>query len=130
MKKAIVFCVAALPGATASDTAAAFDQGDWLIHPGGSNVDPGSDCSPLAWVDSATSATLNCSYMLTDNGADMGATLVAASEEGLPARRKRAAGGPFLSSCCGLNARPAPERHLPAQRPRPCCPAMHRRGWR
>jgi outer membrane protein len=47
----------------------AFDQGDWLIRLGVSNVDPKSDNSPLVSVDSATSATFNFTYMMTANWA-------------------------------------------------------------
>jgi outer membrane protein len=69
MKMRIALCATALLGATAVDTAAAFDQGDWLIRFGVSNVDPKSDNSPLVAVDSATSATFNFTYMMTGNWA-------------------------------------------------------------
>jgi outer membrane protein len=69
MNKRIALCAAALLGATAVNTAAAFEQGDWLLRFGASNVDPKSDNSPIVSVDSAVSATFNITYMMTDNWA-------------------------------------------------------------
>lgn len=69
MKMRIALCAAALLGATAVDTAVAFDQGDWLIRFGFSDFDPKSDNSPIVSVDSAWGATLNFTYMMTDNWA-------------------------------------------------------------
>jgi outer membrane protein len=63
----MTLCATALLGAV--NTAAAFEQGDWLIRFGLSNVDPKSDNSPLVSVDSAASATFNFTYMMTDNWA-------------------------------------------------------------
>jgi outer membrane protein len=60
---------AALLSAVAVDTASAFDQGDWLIRLGVSNVDPKSNNSEIVSVDSAVSATVNFTYMMTDNWA-------------------------------------------------------------
>ncbi len=65
MKVRIALCAAALLGAAAANTAVAMEQGDWLIRFGASNVDPKSDNNPLVSVDSAASATLNFSYMMT-----------------------------------------------------------------
>jgi len=69
MKMKMAFCAAALFGAAAVNTAAAMDQGDWLIRFGVTNVDPKSNNHPAVSVDSATSATINFSYMMTDHWA-------------------------------------------------------------
>jgi outer membrane protein len=69
MKKRIALCAAALLSATAVNTAAAFEQGDWLIRFGLSDIDPKSDNSPIVSVDSAWGATFNFTYMMTDNWA-------------------------------------------------------------
>jgi outer membrane protein len=69
MNMRIALCAAALLGATAVDTAVAFDQGDWLIRFGFSDIDPKSDNSPILSVDSAWGATFNFTYMMTDNWA-------------------------------------------------------------
>ena len=47
-------------------TAAAFEPGDWLVRVGASYVSPASDNSDIVSVESATSATINFSYMMTD----------------------------------------------------------------
>jgi outer membrane protein len=47
-------------------TAAAFEPGDWLVRVGASYVSPASDNSDSVSVESATSATINFSYMMTD----------------------------------------------------------------
>lgn len=49
-----------------SGTAAAFEPGDWLIRAGASYVAPASDNHETVSVESATSATFNVSYMMTD----------------------------------------------------------------
>jgi len=49
-----------------ANTAIAFEPGDWLLRIGASNVDPKSNNSEIVSVDSATSLTLNFSYMMTD----------------------------------------------------------------
>lgn len=67
MKSKVALCVVALSGAVAVNTASAFDQGDWLIRLGASNVDPKSNNSDIVSVDSAVSATFNFTYMMTDN---------------------------------------------------------------
>jgi len=69
MRTRIALCAAAWLGATAVNTAMAFDQGDWLIRFGASNADPKSDNSPIVSVDSAVSATFNFTYMMTANWA-------------------------------------------------------------
>lgn len=69
MRMRIALCAVALLGATTVNSAMAFDQGDWLIRFGASNVDPKSDNSPIVSVDSAVSATFNFTYMMTDNWA-------------------------------------------------------------
>lgn len=51
----------------AANTAVAMDQGDWLMRFGVSTVDPKSNNHPAVSVDSATSATINFTYMMTDN---------------------------------------------------------------
>ena len=69
MKTTTVLCAAALLGAAAVNTASAMDQGDWLVRFGVSNVDPKSNNHELVSVDSATSATINFSYMMTNHWA-------------------------------------------------------------
>lgn len=69
MRMKTVLCAAALLGAATVNTAAAMDQGDWLIRFGVSNVDPKSGNHPAVSVDSATSATINLTYMMTDSWA-------------------------------------------------------------
>ena len=49
-----------------SGTAAAFEPGDWLVRVGASYVSPASDNHEAVSVQSATSATINFSYMMTD----------------------------------------------------------------
>jgi len=49
-----------------SGAAAAFEPGDWLVRVGASYVSPASDNHELVSVESATSATINFSYMMTD----------------------------------------------------------------
>jgi outer membrane protein len=45
----------------------AVEKGDWLVRYGVSTVNPKSDNHDLVDVDSASSATVNLSYMFTDN---------------------------------------------------------------
>lgn len=47
-------------------SASAFEPGDWLVRAGASYVSPASDNSDIVSVESATSATINFSYMMTD----------------------------------------------------------------
>jgi len=47
-------------------TANAFEPGDWLVRVGASYVNPASDNHDTVSVESATSATINFSYMMTD----------------------------------------------------------------
>ena len=47
-------------------TAAAFEPGDWLVRVGASYASPASDNHETVSVDSATSATINFTYMMTD----------------------------------------------------------------
>jgi outer membrane protein len=49
-----------------SMAASAFEDGDWLIRFGGSNVDPKSNNGDVVDVDSDSSITFNFTYMLTD----------------------------------------------------------------
>jgi len=49
-----------------ANTATAFEPGDWLIRVGASYVKPASDNHDVVSVESATSATINFSYMMTD----------------------------------------------------------------
>lgn len=49
-----------------SFAASAFEDGDWLVRFGGSNVDPKSNNGDVVDVDSDTSFTFTGSYMLTD----------------------------------------------------------------
>jgi outer membrane protein len=69
MKMKLALCAATLLGAAAVNTAVAMDQGDWLIRFGASNVEPKSNNHPAVSVDSAASATINFSYMMTDHWA-------------------------------------------------------------
>jgi outer membrane protein len=69
MKLKAMLCAAALLGAATANTATAMEKGDWLIRLGVSNVDPKSNNHELVSVDSATSATINFSYMMTANWA-------------------------------------------------------------
>jgi outer membrane protein len=47
-------------------TANAFEPGDWLVRVGASYVNPASDNHDVVSVESATSATINFSYMMSD----------------------------------------------------------------
>jgi len=49
-----------------SGTAAAWEPGDWLLRVGASYVSPASDNHETVSVGSATSATVNLTYMMTD----------------------------------------------------------------
>lgn len=49
-----------------ASTATAFEPGDWLVRIGASYVSPASDNHDIVDVESATSATFNFSYMMTD----------------------------------------------------------------
>lgn len=49
-----------------ASTANAFEPGDWLVRVGASYVNPASDNHDVVSVESATSATINFSYMMTD----------------------------------------------------------------
>ena len=51
---------------SSSFAASAFEDGDWLIRFGGSNVDPKSNNGEIVDVGSDTSFTFTGSYMLTD----------------------------------------------------------------
>jgi len=64
MNKALLAGIAL--GLGFSGTATAFDPGDWLFRVGASYVSPASDNHDLVSVESATSATLNFTYMMTD----------------------------------------------------------------
>ena len=46
--------------------AAAFEPGDWLVRVGASYVSPASDNSDIVSVGTATNATFNFGYMMTD----------------------------------------------------------------
>lgn len=67
MRMKTALCAIVLLGAAAANTAVAFEQGDWLIRFGASDVDPKSNNNPVVSVDSAWSATFNFTYMMTDN---------------------------------------------------------------
>ena len=49
-----------------SGTATAFEPGDWLLRVGASYVAPASNNHETVSVESATSATVNLTYMMTD----------------------------------------------------------------
>jgi len=63
--KAVAFAGLAL-GMGFSSSAAAFEPGEWLIRAGAMVVDPKSDNSDIVSVESATSATIGFTYMMTD----------------------------------------------------------------
>lgn len=48
------------------NTASAFEPGDWLVRAGASYVNPQSENHDVVSVESATSATINFTYMMTD----------------------------------------------------------------
>lgn len=48
------------------NTATAFEPGEWLIRAGAMVVDPKSNNNDIVSVDSATSATIGLTYMMTD----------------------------------------------------------------
>ena len=52
---------------SSSFAASAFEDGDWLIRFGGSNVDPKSTNGDVVSVDSDTSITFNATYMMTES---------------------------------------------------------------
>ena len=62
--KALAAGIALSLGFTGS--ALAFEPGDWLVRVGASYVSPASDNGDVVSVESATSATINFSYMMTD----------------------------------------------------------------
>jgi len=64
MNKALLAGIAL--GLGFSGTATAFEPGDWLLRVGASYVSPASDNHPTVSVGSATSATVNFTYMMTD----------------------------------------------------------------
>ena len=64
MNSALIAAIALGLGFTG--TASAFEPGDWLVRVGASYVSPASDNSDIVSVESATSATINFSYMMTD----------------------------------------------------------------
>ena len=66
MKLKSVLCAAALLSAFTVNTAIAMDKGDWLIRGGASNVNPKSNNHEIVEVKSATSFTINFTYMLTE----------------------------------------------------------------
>lgn len=64
MKTALAAGIALTIGFTG--TASAFEPGDWLVRVGASYVSPSSDNHETVSVESATSATFNFTYMMTD----------------------------------------------------------------
>ena len=65
-KMKIALSAAVAMGLGLTNTATAFEPGDWLIRAGASYVSPGSDNHDVVDVASATSATINFTYMMTD----------------------------------------------------------------
>jgi len=65
-KMKIALSAAVALGLGVTNTATAFEPGDWLIRGGASFVSPGSDNHDVVSVESATSATINFTYMMTD----------------------------------------------------------------
>jgi len=64
MKTALAAGIALTIGFTGN--ASAFEPGDWLVRVGASYVSPSSDNHETVSVESATSATFNFTYMMTD----------------------------------------------------------------
>jgi outer membrane protein len=64
MKIALTAAIAM--GLGLANTATAFEPGDWLIRAGASYVNPASDNSDIVSVESASSFTINFTYMMTD----------------------------------------------------------------
>jgi len=93
--KALLGAIVLLSAATAN-TAMAVEKGDWLVRFGASSVDPKSNNHSLVSVDSATSFTVNLSYMFTER----------LSFEVLAAY-------PFEHDIKAGNARVASTKHLP-----------------
>ena len=65
-KTALLTGIALSMGMGFAGTAVAFEPGDWLVRVGASYVSPSSDNHDVVSVESATSATINFSYMMTD----------------------------------------------------------------
>jgi len=65
-KVKIALCTGMALGLGLANTASAFEPGDWLVRVGASYVNPASDNHDVVSVESATSATINFSYMMTD----------------------------------------------------------------
>ena len=62
----IALSTAVALGLGLANTATAFEPGDWLIRAGASYVSPASDNHEIVSVESATSMTINFTYMMTD----------------------------------------------------------------
>ena len=69
MKTKGILTAAALLAASVTGTAQAWEEGDWLMRFGVSNIDPKSNNHPLVSVDDANGFTINFSHMLTENWA-------------------------------------------------------------
>jgi outer membrane protein len=65
-KMKIALSVAVAAGLGLTNTATAYEPGDWLIRAGASYVSPSSDNHDVVSVESATNATFNFTYMMTD----------------------------------------------------------------
>ena len=65
-KMKIALSAAIAMGLGLANTATAFEPGDWLVRAGASYVNPASDNSDIVSVESASSFTINFTYMMTD----------------------------------------------------------------
>jgi outer membrane protein len=66
VKMKVALSAAIAIGLGLANTATAFEPGDWLIRVGASYVNPATDNHDIVSVESATNATFNFSYMMTD----------------------------------------------------------------
>jgi outer membrane protein len=68
MKNGLRFAILAAlaSGMSLAGTAAAFEPGEWLVKVGATNVDPKTNNHELVSVDSATSMSINFTYLMTD----------------------------------------------------------------
>jgi outer membrane protein len=66
VKMKITLSAAVAIGLGLANTATAFEPGDWLIRAGASYVSPSSENHDVVSVESATNATFNFTYMMTD----------------------------------------------------------------
>ena len=68
-KLRVLIYTGVLLGAGIASPAIAHETGDWLVRFGASDIEPKSDNHDVVAVDNAWGATINFSYMVTDNWA-------------------------------------------------------------